>query len=158
MELKHITKGFLALKAHEKVRIEQNNKFIPGRRKNLQLTFNMRHSIPQKSLTKIVMTVVTEKATGDKVERSFLSVFPRPKRKFKVKKNSRTGTHFPNGKGRKQARKCIYFQASDDDNNFNIDSFFPARVPIDENFALLCKYRKIFALSELKTRSKLSFF
>ena len=42
----------------EKVRIEQNDKMIPSRRKNHQLTFNMRRSISQKSDTKIVMTVV----------------------------------------------------------------------------------------------------
>ena len=43
----------------EKVRIEQNNKLIPSRRKNHQLTINMWRSIPQKPDTKIVMTVVT---------------------------------------------------------------------------------------------------
>ena len=80
---------FIAFKSARKIETEQSNKWIPSRRKNHQLTFNMRRSIPQKSDTKIVMTVVRgysvnpnvlskEEILNDEVRRSeiFWKPFP----------------------------------------------------------------------------------
>ena len=46
----------------EKIRIEENDKLIPRRRKNHQQNFNMPRSIPQKTDAKVVMTIVNTNA------------------------------------------------------------------------------------------------